>query len=187
MGYPISDDDLVYAALNGLDSEYDSIISAVSATQCHGPLPFSALRTLLQSHESLLLSKASSTSSAFYVGKSNKSGSNNGFRPNNYNRSNNSNHAESAQFGPNFISGSISNNSNSVLEPKIVYQNSNNRLICQLCKRLVTSVGFIRKDMTRTPNGNLLIKACSRPIPHILILQVKMNMSKFWIRVLQIM
>jgi hypothetical protein len=151
MGYPISDDDLLYAALNGLDSEYDSIISAVSATQCHGPLPFSALRTLLQSHESLLLSRASSNSSTFYAGKSNKGGGNNGFR------SNNSNQVGSAQSGPNFISGSnfnsgsISNNSNSVLEPKIVYQNSNNRPICQLCKKVSHECRFCYKRYDKDP------------------------------------
>jgi hypothetical protein len=54
-------------------------------------------------------------------------------------------------------------------------------------KRLVTSVGFVTNDMIRTPNGNLLIKASSRPTPHNLILQAKMNISGFWIRMLQIM
>jgi Integrase core domain/GAG-pre-integrase domain len=62
-------DELISATINGLGTEYNSIIAAISTARCYNTFSFSDLRGLLLSHETLLKSQLSSQSTAFYAGK----------------------------------------------------------------------------------------------------------------------
>jgi gag-polypeptide of LTR copia-type len=54
IGSPLPDDDLVIAIINGLGSEYNSLVAALSTLHCHSSFSFSDLRGLLLNHEALL-------------------------------------------------------------------------------------------------------------------------------------
>jgi gag-polypeptide of LTR copia-type len=121
-GSPLSEDELVSATINGLGSEYNSIIAVVSTAQCNGPFSFSALRGLLLGHEALLQSQASTQSAAFHVGKGGGR-----YRTQQYP---NQNHSDSnPPFTKTGLSQNISNSSTGL-------PSSDNMPICQICDRI---------------------------------------------------
>ncbi|KAJ1686058.1 hypothetical protein LUZ63_017448 [Rhynchospora breviuscula] len=67
VGAPMSDDDLVLTTLNGLGSDYNSFVAAITATSRNEVLSFADLQGLLLSHESLLRSQTISTAPAAFV------------------------------------------------------------------------------------------------------------------------
>lgn len=54
IGSPLTDDDLVSSVLNGLGTEFNPFVVAVTTASRHSPLSFSDLHGLLFSHEHLL-------------------------------------------------------------------------------------------------------------------------------------
>jgi hypothetical protein len=68
VGAPISDEELVIQAVQGLGTDYNPIVVAVNAAAHHSPFSFSDLHGLLVSHESLLKSQVPVTvPSAFHT------------------------------------------------------------------------------------------------------------------------
>jgi hypothetical protein len=125
MGSPISDDDLVAATINGLGSEYNSIIAAVSTAQCNGPFSFFALRGLLLGHEALLQAQASTQTSAFYTGK----GGGNRYR---VQSSSNPQSFTQNCYAPNNKTGPSQHLTNNVNG----FPNSDSRPTCQICDKI---------------------------------------------------
>jgi hypothetical protein len=59
---PLPKEDLVTATINGLGTEYNSIVVALATVICHGVFSFLNLRGLLLSHEALLKTQTVSIS-----------------------------------------------------------------------------------------------------------------------------
>ncbi|KAJ4744580.1 polyprotein [Rhynchospora pubera] len=72
-GSPLTDDELVTAAINGLGVEFNSIVAAITTSSRLEPFSFADLRGILLSHESLLKNQAdlmsSSSPAAFNIGR----------------------------------------------------------------------------------------------------------------------
>jgi gag-polypeptide of LTR copia-type len=70
VGAPLLEEELFSTAINGLVSEYNSVVATVFTTRYYGTFTFSDLRGILLSQGALLHSQSSSlSSSAFYAGK----------------------------------------------------------------------------------------------------------------------
>jgi gag-polypeptide of LTR copia-type/GAG-pre-integrase domain/Integrase core domain len=141
IGSPITEEDLVTAAINGLGSEFISIKAALLTVRCHSSFSFCDLRGLLLSHESMMSSASESNPTAFLAGKphinsknrnSSQYRSHNNYNPNSYHPRT----SDKSISNTNFTSdGSTNTNS---LSPAILAMIASGqiRIPCQICQKM---------------------------------------------------
>ncbi|KAJ4793324.1 polyprotein [Rhynchospora pubera] len=148
IGAPPSNDDLVLTILNGLGSEFNPFVAAVTATNRSEVITFSDLHGMLLSHEALLNSQmtvSSSTPSAFFTNPASGSASN---YPNpKHNGSGNRGRGGPLVSQPNNSTGSIcfpppipfsgttSSYQHQTPLPNSTQETSSTQRQCQICKK----------------------------------------------------
>jgi gag-polypeptide of LTR copia-type len=137
---PVSDDDLVTTAVNGLGSDFASIKSSILTVRCHQSFSLSDLRGLLLAHESS--NQTQSEPTTFLAGKpnfNNKKGNNNSSqtRPSNNYNNNSFNPKTNTNSGksPPFTGGSQIPNS-VIQEILALIASGKIRIPCQICQRM---------------------------------------------------
>jgi gag-polypeptide of LTR copia-type len=150
IGAPLPDEDLVTIAINGLGSEYGSLIAALSTVRCHTSFNFSDLRGLLLSHESYLRTQSHSAPQAFHTGRTygqKQTRFGNQTRPYNTQSS-----AASHSTPPN--ANFSKPNSTKTLSPDIITMiNSGQiRIPCQICFKMGHITKMCYKRYNKDPN-----------------------------------
>jgi gag-polypeptide of LTR copia-type len=150
VGAPISDEELVLQAIQGLGTDYNPVVVAINVAAHHNPFFFSNLHGLLVSHESLLKSQLSVTvPSAFYTSNGNLPPPN-AFYTNNTSKNNNYNNNYKPRLNapyynnnsPPLLPNPVSATNRSPLRPNTatIPQISNpthvSRISCQICFKL---------------------------------------------------
>jgi gag-polypeptide of LTR copia-type len=142
IGSPISEEDLVTAAINGLGAEFSSLKTALLTIRCHSSFNFSDLRGLLLSHESMVSTTSDSNPTTFLASKPNKNRYQSQNKPSYILSSNQKSSAKTnsnshfTSNGSNYLSDG-SNTSNS-LSPAILAMIASGqiKIPCQICQKM---------------------------------------------------